>query len=478
MTMAFTGPSTYTQVVNLTPSDPRCSGVPLACTIAVTLLAGSYTVTINTYDEAPVSGVIPGGAHVLSTASNVHFTMFGGQDNSVNITLDGVPATLAVTGLPPAVPGTAFSAPKSFTVVARDAAQYIIVGTYSTPVTLSDSDTSGATTIATSGADNPPAGQLLSSTDTATIDYNGATISPATISASANGATTGVGFFGIAQVFVANSAVGTVVAVPPGCESSSCTYAIGGGFARPYGVASDSSGNVYVSDVSSNDVYVVPPGCITSTCVTTIGGGFLFPAGLAVDGSGNVYVGDEYHDAVKVIPAGCTNAACVTTIGGFIAGPSGVAVDSSGNVYVASFVSLGVGNTDVYEIPPGCVTSLCVIPLGGGFSFPYGVAIDGSGNVYVAGNVTALVTKMPAGCASAACVTTIGGGFFEPAGIAVDSAGNAYATDFSAGTAGEIPAGCASASCVVSLGGGFNFPVGIAVAVGTSSSIRRHRRLR
>ena len=31
--MSFAGPQTLTQVVNLTPADPRCSGSPLVCTI-------------------------------------------------------------------------------------------------------------------------------------------------------------------------------------------------------------------------------------------------------------------------------------------------------------------------------------------------------------------------------------------------------------------------------------------------------------
>ena len=89
MTMAFTGPTTMTQAVNLTPSDPRCTGTPLTCTIAVTLLAGNYTVTIDTYNKAPVGGSIPAGASLLSTAKNAAFTMVGGITNRIGVTLDG-----------------------------------------------------------------------------------------------------------------------------------------------------------------------------------------------------------------------------------------------------------------------------------------------------------------------------------------------------------------------------------------------------
>jgi hypothetical protein len=195
MTMAFSGPTSTTQVVNLTPSDPRCSGTPLSCTVAVALLAGSYTVTIDTYDAAPVSGSIPAGANLLSTAVNAPFTMKGGVANSIGITLGGVPASLVVSGLPSGTANSPFGAPQSFSVTAKDADGDVITGTYRYPVTLSDSDTTGATSIATSGSDSPPAGELLSSSDTATLGYTGLAIAPATITARATGATDGTGTF-------------------------------------------------------------------------------------------------------------------------------------------------------------------------------------------------------------------------------------------------------------------------------------------
>ena len=74
------------------------------------------------------------------------------------------------------------------TVQAEDTNGNTILGTYTSPITLSDTDSSGQTSIATSGSDNPPAGQLLSSSDTATLTYKGGTMSTAaTIGASASG---------------------------------------------------------------------------------------------------------------------------------------------------------------------------------------------------------------------------------------------------------------------------------------------------
>jgi hypothetical protein len=212
MTMAFTGPTTMTQVVNLTPSDPRCTGIPLTCTIAVTLLAGGYTVTIDTYDKAPVGGSIPAGAKLLSTAKNAGFTMTGGITNSVGIALDGIPASFAVGALPSGTIGTPTAA-TPFAVTVKDADGDIITGTYDNAVALANGDHSGATTVATSGSDAPPAGKLLSSSDVSTLAYTGGSIDSATITASATGATSGNATFAplpaLASIGTGSGLIGT-----------------------------------------------------------------------------------------------------------------------------------------------------------------------------------------------------------------------------------------------------------------------------
>jgi hypothetical protein len=196
MTMAFTGPTAMKQVVNLTPSDPRCTGSPLTCTIVVALLAGSYSVTIDTYDQAPNGGGIPAGANLLSTAKNAPLMVASGKSNHFGVTLDGAPAALTVINLPiGATAGTAFGSPQSFGVIAQDADHNTIVGAYDTPVTVANSDTSGATTIKTFGNNGSPANELLSSSDVATLSYTGLAIAPATVTARAQGATNGTGTF-------------------------------------------------------------------------------------------------------------------------------------------------------------------------------------------------------------------------------------------------------------------------------------------
>ena len=193
--MEFNGPSAFTQSIALTTGDPRCSTAtgPLVCTISVALMPGNYSGTFTTYDQAPISGAIPGNANMLSTGAS-NFAIALGKANVAKVTLDGVPSSFTLT-MPSAPANVAFVSPQTFQVNVLDADGYTIAGTYTQPVQLTDEDTTGCTTIATSGSDNPTSGVLLSSSDIATINYNGNPFGYATISASAIGATTGTGVF-------------------------------------------------------------------------------------------------------------------------------------------------------------------------------------------------------------------------------------------------------------------------------------------
>jgi hypothetical protein len=188
--IVLTGAQKRTIAVGLTqssnPNGCTTGGSGTTCTLALQLSAGTYSMSISTYDKAPAGGSFA-GANKLSTASDLPLTVRAGADNRKDFTLSGVVATLSVVALPAATIGTAFVSPgKAFTVVAKDAGGNTIVGSYDGPVSLTDSD-SVATSIATSKGD----GQLLSSSDVAKLSYDGTGIPAAVISASASGATSG-----------------------------------------------------------------------------------------------------------------------------------------------------------------------------------------------------------------------------------------------------------------------------------------------
>lgn len=188
MTMVFAGSSAPSETFDLTTANPRCSGSPLFCTITFRLPARSYDATVKLYDQAPVNGTIPASAHVLSIARDVAFKVEARAFNDVGLALAGIPASVQLGRLPGGKAGTAFAVPQSFRVMAIDAAGSLIVGPYDEPITLTDSDRSGATTVQTYGG-NKQAGPLWGSDGTATLNYTGLAIAPATITASAAHAT-------------------------------------------------------------------------------------------------------------------------------------------------------------------------------------------------------------------------------------------------------------------------------------------------
>jgi hypothetical protein len=178
---------------NLSTLNPACTGTTsLTCTVTAPAVVGSDVFSVVTYDTAQTLPFTTPAGNVLSRASLSVAVVAGPNVVTTPLVLNGVPASFAIA--PPAgTAGTAFS--QTVIIAVKDAAGNTIVGSYANPVTLSDGDTSGATTLATSGSDNPSALQLLSSSDNATLSYTGLAIAGATISAAATGATAGNGSF-------------------------------------------------------------------------------------------------------------------------------------------------------------------------------------------------------------------------------------------------------------------------------------------
>ena len=160
----------------------------LTCSFLVTVPYGDDIFVVATFSST-------GGRGSILDRGTAAVTIAPGSTGPVSITLDGVPASLIVGGLPTGQAGSAFFGAVRFGVTVKDFAGNVIIGSYTTPIVLTDDDTSGATAIATAGSDSPPAGELLSSSDTVTLDYTGLAIPPATIRAAATGATNGAGTF-------------------------------------------------------------------------------------------------------------------------------------------------------------------------------------------------------------------------------------------------------------------------------------------
>jgi streptogramin lyase len=153
--------STILATGNVAPGSSSCAaaGATRACTLGANAPAGSDAFTLTAYDQ-------PNGAgNVLATGSvSATVPPAGSTPARVDVVLSGTIATLAlaiVNAFPPV--GTATTTP--VLVTAYDADGNTIIGSYTSPIALSDADTTGATKLS--------ATSLGSSASSAALTYSG-----------------------------------------------------------------------------------------------------------------------------------------------------------------------------------------------------------------------------------------------------------------------------------------------------------------
>jgi hypothetical protein len=163
--------------VNLAPGSANCqpAGTGRTCTITLDAPVGRDTFSEALYADASATGT-PLSQNTTSA------TIVAGHANVVAIALDGVVASIALALSNAAPPiGSATSIP--LTVNFNDASGAAIVGNddFVNPITLTDSDTSGATTLSATTIDNPGDAANIN------VTYTGAAIASAVFGASASG---------------------------------------------------------------------------------------------------------------------------------------------------------------------------------------------------------------------------------------------------------------------------------------------------
>jgi hypothetical protein len=165
-------------IASLAAGSSNCTpatGTSRTCSVTVAAPVGTDTFTEILYPSTNGTGT------PLSQNQST-FTIVAGKANVVNMTLNGVVASIALSLDTPAPPlGKAATIPLHVTM--NDASGATIIGSdpFVNAITLTDSDTSGATTLSRT--------QLASPADAAalTVTYTGATIASATFGASATG---------------------------------------------------------------------------------------------------------------------------------------------------------------------------------------------------------------------------------------------------------------------------------------------------
>ena len=215
----------------------------------------------------------------------------------------------------------------------------------------------------------------------------------------------------------------------------------GRGFANPYSIAIDSSGNSYVinrcdpvrarairasvQDFDENFLFEFSEGYGSGP------GQFVLPVAVAFSGDDELYITDEHNNRVVVYDA---KGKFLTQWGQGgsepheFDGPAGIAIDSSGNVYVAD---QGSNSIKKFTSTGEHVSNFGSDEDGRGLNQPWGIGIDDGDNIYVADWRNDLVKKF---ASDGTYLETYGGGgdvrFNRPSGVAVDSEGYIYVTDW------------------------------------------------
>ncbi|MDQ2679870.1 MAG: S53 family peptidase [Candidatus Eremiobacteraeota bacterium] len=167
--------STGTKSASITVNGSAAQVVQCTSSCSATVLApiGNDAFAVSLYDDTAAKG------NLLSTGSLTQ-AIAAGVANSVNISFSGVIASLAISASPVLIPGATSETP--ITVTAKDATGNTIVGNYTTTVTLTNSDTSGDSSVSPTS--------VTSNATPIAFNYNGAGGFPGTaINASSGGVT-------------------------------------------------------------------------------------------------------------------------------------------------------------------------------------------------------------------------------------------------------------------------------------------------
>jgi hypothetical protein len=163
-----------TTYADLTPQSPNCTGTDtVVCSVSVPAPPGTDAFGVQLFSQPGEGGSVIGA--LLPSPATERTIVAGANNVALPLVIGGVPAAVTISaGVTRFVQGTPASVP--LTVVATDGAGNMIVGSdpYANPITLTNSDVSGAVTLSTT--------TLTSPAGTVTLTYTGGSLTgPPTI---------------------------------------------------------------------------------------------------------------------------------------------------------------------------------------------------------------------------------------------------------------------------------------------------------
>lgn len=477
MTVLITGPATINEVMALTPGSTGCTsnlaGVTCEQTVVLPPCATTacYVATVATYDAVSCSSqcTIPPGAHELSAAQNVPFTVTAGKKNAIDLVLGGYPVSVEATPLHPGyLQGDAHrlqlwgSSAQKVAIVALDADGNAIVG----PGSPTISATSGNTTRLKSTEPTTAAANTVvlsaQSTGSPPVVTPGSvnlslTIAPPTDSGASPLDVTIPVAIAHSAVYVATSGAIDVYYDGNTGSAPNLTLIDPKRFGNIHQITVDPNGTLYVVDfLGGGAVFEYPPGASGSfvqPSLTITGGASNMAAawGVAVGAQGRIYVTNFKSNTVTEYPSEAAESsssssssfapiATIVGAGTGLSNPECAALDANETLYVAN------PNGAVTEYPKGAngdATPTVVSGSQPNFLTPMCVAIDSADVLYVSDNTPQITTFAPGASGNATPLTRITSSSLTAplSALAVDAAGTIYAGGFKTSTVMEFAAG-------------------------------------
>ncbi len=174
----------YSGVADLSSGSSLCvatGGGGRTCTIPIYVNPGTYSVTLQTYDQAPVNGQVPSGAKQLAT-STITATIAQDATNSLSFVLSGIVSGVTATnGLGAATffstPGDGSPHQVSIGLTVTDPDGNVITGPapYASPipVSIAESGGTGHMSLVVAGVNVGSSGNITKPSDSLAVQYDG-----------------------------------------------------------------------------------------------------------------------------------------------------------------------------------------------------------------------------------------------------------------------------------------------------------------
>jgi virginiamycin B lyase len=403
VTVTLAGQSSPLATANLGAGAPGCAVVAggVTCSVSVTAPAGSNTFVITTYNGTNGSG------QQLSTA-RIAATVTQNTTTQVALTLNGVVATTQVIlGTTTAPVGSPLSI--AVTVNAYDQNGNLIVGSgnFSSPITLTLADPSGATALSTTSVAAPGT--------SVTLNYSGNSMGTATITpsnAAPNGAATFTATGNVVTTYtVPNTDTGYPNVIAPGPTGDRAIWYGGSGVIGRmsttgqtteyssgndiYTLAPGADGNMWFGDSSGQIGSVTAGGTVTFVSPSNYNNGcgtqLCYIANFMVSGpDGNVWFSDDAGYIGRVTTTGLVQEWYIPNLTGWPGGgsePNEIAFIGN-TLYAADLYgyvdAIPISGTGASSAPTGSVVQ--VADAGPGCTQVWGVAAGPDGNVWFSDN--------------------------------------------------------------------------------------------